>query len=115
MRGLILLVLLTMQSQGPRDLQVPEGVKPKILVVDKGTVIPIQLTTKISTKNIKEGDRVYARTFVPITVGNTVVIPVGTNVQGRIRDAQRPGRVKGKASLTLNFERMILPNGVSME
>jgi type IV secretion system protein VirB10 len=115
MRGLILLALLTMQSQGPRDLQIADGVKPKILVVDKGTVIPIELTNKISTKNIKEGDRIYARTYVPITVGNTIVIPVGTNVQGRIKDAQRPGKVKGKASLTLNFERMILPNGVTME
>jgi len=115
MRGLMMLILLTMQSQGPRDLQVADGVKPKILVVNKGTVIPVELINKISTKNIKEGDRIYARTSVPITVGNTIVIPVGTNVQGRIKDATRAGRVKGKASLTLSFESMILPSGVNMD
>ena len=115
MRGLILLVLLTMQSPGPRDLQVAEGVKPKIIIVEKGTVIPVELINKLSTKNIKEGDNVYARTSVPITVGNTIVIPVGTNVQGKIKDATRAGRVKGKASLTLSFQRMILPSGVTMD
>src|SRR5436189_6446123 len=102
MRGLILLALLTLQSQGPRDLQIPEGVKPKILVVEKGPVIPIQLTNKLSTKNIKEGDRISARTYVPITVGNTIVIPVGTDVQGRIRAVDRAGRVKGRASMALS-------------
>lgn len=115
MNGLILLVLLTMQLQGPRDLQVAEGVKPKILVVQKGTVIPIELINKLSTRNIKEGDRVYARTSVPVTVGNTIVIPVGTNVQGRVKSSVRAGRIKGKASLTLNFETIILPSGVTME
>jgi hypothetical protein len=115
MYGLILLVLLTMQSSGPRDIKIAENVKPRLLVVEKGTVIPVELLNKLSTKNIKEGDRVYARTTIPITVNNTIVIPVGTNVQGRIKDSQRPGRVKGRASLTLNFERMILPNGVTTE
>lgn len=114
MLGLIMLALLTMQAQGPRDLQVAEGVKPKIIVVDKGTIIPIELINKLSTKNIKEGDRVYARTSVPVTVGNTIVIPVGTNIQGKIKDAVRAGRVKGKASLTLSFEMMILPSGLTM-
>src|SRR5690349_14729307 len=115
MHGLILLVLLTLQSSGPRDIKIADDVKPRLLVVDKGTVIPVELLNKLSTRNIKEGDRIYARTSVPITVNNTIVIPVGTQVQGRIRDAQRAGRVKGRASLTLNFERMILPNGVTME
>ncbi len=115
MRVLILLAVLMMQSQGPRDLQVAEGVKPNILIVEKGTVIPVELINKLSTKTIKEGDRIYARTSFPITVGNTIVIPVGSSVQGRIKDAVRAGRVKGRASLTLSFERMILPNGVTME
>jgi len=111
MLGLILLALL---MQGPRDLQVKEGVVPKIVSVSKGTVIPVELLNQVSTRNIKEGDHVYARTIFPITVENQIIIPVGTNVQGVIKDAQRPGRVKGKASLTLSFQMMILPSGVTM-
>ena len=112
---ILALLLMGGQSQRPRDIQIPEGVKPKIITVEKGTVIPIELLNKLSTKKAKVGDRIFARTQIPITVNNTIVIPVGTDVQGRIRDAERPGRVKGRASMTLNFERMILPNGVAME
>src|SRR6185436_3248542 len=102
MYGLVLLALLTMQGGGPRDLRVAEGVKPNLVTVPKGTVIPVELINKLSTKNIKEGDRVYARTIVPVTIENKIVIPVGSNVNGTIKDAQRPGRVKGRASLTLS-------------
>jgi hypothetical protein len=109
------LILLALTMQGPRDLQVKEGVVPNILVVPKGTVIPVELINSLSTKNIKEGDNVYARTTFPVTVGNTIVIPVGTNVRGKITAAERAGRVKGKASLALSFQTMILPSGVTME
>ena len=47
-------------------------------------------------------------------MNNEIVIPVGTNVQGKIQAAERPGRVKGKASLTLSFQTMILPSGVTL-
>jgi hypothetical protein len=111
MFGLMLMALLL---QGPRDVQL-DSVAPKPLTkVAKGTVIPVELLNKLSTKNIKEGDNVYARTIFPITVNNQIVIPVGTNVQGKIKAAERPGKVKGKASLTLSFQVMILPSGLTL-
>jgi hypothetical protein len=111
MFGLMLMALLL---QGPRDVQL-DTVAPKPLTkVAKGTVIPVELLNKLSTKNLKEGDNVYARTIFPITVDNQIVIPVGTNVQGKIKEAVRPGRVKGKASLTLSFQVMILPSGLTL-
>src|SRR4026208_1341974 len=104
MFGLILVALL---AQGPRDVQLERAPNPPT-VVPKGTVIPVELLNRLSTKNIKEGDNVYARTVFPITVDNKIVIPVGTHVQGKIKEVARPGRVKGKASLTLAFQVMIL-------
>ena len=115
MYRLALLALLMMPQQGPRDIQLGAGVEPKVTIVPKGTVIPIELTRAVSTKNIKEGDNVYARTSFPVTVGNRIVIPVGTNVKGVIKDAVRPGRVKGKASLTLSFQTLILANGTTLQ
>ena len=52
-------------------------------VVPKGTVIPVELLNRLSTKNLKEGDNVYAQTIFPITVNNQIVIPVGTHVPGQ--------------------------------
>ena len=110
MLGLILVALLV---QGPRDVQLESAPKP-LKVVPKGTVIPVELLNRLSTKNIKEGDNVYARTVFPITLDNTVVIPVGTHVQGKIQAVEKPGRVKGKASLTLAFHTMIFPDGLTL-
>jgi type IV secretion system protein VirB10 len=105
-------LLLTLLIQGPRDLQVNSNapIRPA-LVVPAGTVIPVALNNRLSTKNIEEGDEVSARTVIPITVDNLIVIPKGTDVRGKIVQAARPGKVKGKASLTLSFQTMILSNG----
>jgi type IV secretion system protein VirB10 len=111
---MVALILFTLLLQGPRNVQL-DNVAPKPLTkVPKGTVIPVELLNQLSTKNIKEGDNVYARTIFPVSIDNQIVIPVGTNVQGRIKAAERPGKVKGKASLTLSFQTIILPNGVTL-
>ena len=110
MVGLMLIALLI---QGPRDIRVENGPKPPI-VVPKGTVIPVELLNRLSTKTVEEGDIVLARTIFPISIDNQIVIPVGTNVQGKIQNAERPGRVKGKASLTLSFQTMVLPSGLKL-
>jgi type IV secretion system protein VirB10 len=112
MRALLLLALLV---QGPRNLQVAPDVdlKPP-LVVTTGTAIPVELVNKLSTKNLKDGDSIYARTVYPITVNNQIVIPVGSSVHGKIKEVERPGKVKGKASLTLSCQTLVLPNGVTM-
>jgi len=107
------LILMALMLQGPRNIQLEGGPKPPI-VIEKGTVIPVELTRTLSTKNIKEGDNVFARTVFPISVNNQIAIPVGTDVLGVIKEVQRPGRVKGKASLTLSFQMMTLPGGIKM-
>jgi type IV secretion system protein VirB10 len=107
------LILLGLLLQGPRDLQL--YAEPKVArIVPKGTVIPVELLNRLSTKNLQEGANVYAQTIFPITVNNEIVIPVGTHVSGKIQAVERPGKVKGKASLTLSFHTMILPSGVTV-
>ena len=108
------LILMALMMQGPRDIQVEGGPKPPV-IVPKGTVIPVELTRTLSTKTIKEGDNVYARTIFPISINNKIAIPVGTNVQGVIKQVDRPGRVKGRASLVLSFQTMVLPDGIKLE
>src|SRR6266480_1983480 len=102
------------QQQGPKSLDVdPSKVLPAV-VVPAGTVIPITLTSRVSTKNSKDGDGIYGRTAFPITVDNKIVIPVGSNVRGRITEVKRPGRVSGKGELTLSFQSIVLPSGITV-
>ena len=106
------LFALLLQDVGPRNLQVSVTAKVKPpMVVPQGTTIPIALVNSISTKFAKDGDGVYARTTFPITINNEIAIPVGTSIKGRITAVTRPGRVKGKAELTISFQQIIFPNG----
>jgi type IV secretion system protein VirB10 len=105
-------VIVALLLQGPANLQVSENAKvPAPNIVPKGTVIPIELLTRISTKTVKEGDGVYGKTVFPVTLNNAIVIPVGSSVRGKITEVQRPGKVKGKAGLALSFQTLILPTG----
>jgi hypothetical protein len=111
-----LLILALLLQQGPKDLQVGEHatIKPPV-IVPKGTAIEVALINSISTKTAKDGDPVYARTVFPVTIGNDIVIPVGSHIRGKITEVARPGRVKGKAELTLSFQSLILPSGITVE
>ena len=84
------------------------------ITVPSGTRVPLVLKQGISTKNARVGDPVYAQTSFPITQDNRIVIPPGTFVQGEVRRIQRPGRVKGRAELQVNFTSMIFPNGYTL-
>src|SRR5262245_16004553 len=111
---IIIAALLGQALQGPKLLDVdPDRIQPPV-VVPAGTVIPITLTSRISTKTAKDGDGIYGKTSFPITVDNKIVIPEGSNVRGRISEVKRPGRVKGKAELTLSFQTLVLPSGITI-
>src|SRR3954463_8670112 len=111
----IILALLLQGAAGPRNLQVAEDAKIKPpLVVPSGTTIPVALVNSITTKTAKDGDGVYARTTFPITINNKIVIPVGSSVKGKITEVNRAGRVKGKADLTISFQQIILPSGLTL-
>ena len=110
---ILALMLMVPAGQGPKRLEVPDAIKPP-LVVPEGTIIPVSLVTEISTKHAEEGDGIYARTIFPITVDNEIVIPVNSYVRGRIVHATRPGRIKGRAELTINFHTIILPSGITL-
>jgi type IV secretory pathway VirB10-like protein len=111
MIGLILLALL---SQDTRLSTQADVATTSTSILPKGTGIPIALINRVSTKNIQEGANVYATTTIPISDGKRMVIPAGTSVLGKVIAAERAGRVKGKAQLTISFQFLILPSGVKV-
>jgi len=83
------------------------------IVVPASTQMPIKLTSSVSSRTAYVGQPVYGRTTYPITVGNRIVIPVGTYIKGTITQAVRSGRIHGKAKLGFRFESLTLPSGVT--
>src|SRR2546427_11409454 len=110
MIGLIILAALSqhLPKGGPFSWDFdPRKVHPPV-VVPAGTVIPVTLTSRINTKNAKDGDGIYGKTRLPITVNKKIIIPEGSFVRGKVTEVRRHGRVKGKADMTLRFQKRVL-------
>src|SRR5690242_6524235 len=78
--------------------QAPNQTQSKI-VVPADTTIPLVLKNTISSRTASVGQAIYCETIYPITVGNRIVIPVGSYVKGSVTQVVRPGHVKGKAKI----------------
>src|SRR5690349_11282418 len=102
-----LVVLLALLMQAP-ELATKEPASPQTTtssrIVPAGTVIPVNLTSRISTKYAKEGDGIYAQTAVPIVINDEIVIPAGSFVRGKISHVKQAGRIKGRAEMTFSFQ-----------
>ena len=92
----------------------PEASKENTMVIPAGTKVPLTLRQAIWTKNAQVGDSVYAQTAFPVVINEVIAIPPGTYVQGKISRVVRPGRVKGKAEVQVNFTSMIFPSGYTV-
>ena len=84
-------------------------------VVQSGTRIPLSMINSVNTKNSAAGDRIYLQTVFPILANGKIVIPPGSYVEGTVTEVKRPGRVKGRGSLFVRFDSLILPNGVTRD
>jgi hypothetical protein len=112
---MVQVLILALLFQGPKNLQVDQDAKLKPpLTVPAGTAIPVKLLNRLSTKDAKDGDSIYAQTTFPITENNEIVIPVGSYVRGKVLDVARPGRVKGKGEMTISFQSLTLPTGATV-
>jgi hypothetical protein len=115
--GLIVLSLLVWArpATGQSTPEVPQqsdSGRPKV-VVPADTAIPLALKNAVSSRTAFVGQAVYCETIYPITVGNRIVVPVGSYVKGAVTQVKRPGRVKGKAQLGIRFDSLTLPNGTT--
>jgi outer membrane lipoprotein SlyB len=72
-----------------------------------GTVLPVQLETSLSSATSHEGDLIVARLSEDVKAGEKVVLKEGTEVRGRVVAAVPSGRVKGRARLAIDFDRIL--------
>jgi len=117
-------VLAAQESQGPQT-EAPPPVVPKPapvragsgekVIVPAGTRIGVVLQNGITTRSAKPGDSVYLQTSFPVTIGNRVVIPIGSYLRGELIEAKRPGRVKGRGEFRMRLNTLILPTGYTVD
>ena len=90
----------------PAQLSTPGG--KGTLSVPAGTRLSLVLTHSVLSKSVHRGDDIYAQTVFPVTLGNEVVVPAGTFVQGKIDKLERQG---DRGELHLQSMSMIFPDG----
>jgi len=79
--------------------------------IPQGAHVMLRMENSITTRTAKDGDYVYLRTGSPISVAGSIILPVGSYVQGVVTNAKRSGRVKGRAELAIRLETITLPSG----
>ena len=78
-------------------------------------MLTVRTTRDLSTKTMKTGDAFSAILEEPITVGDWTVAAAGAKVDGRIAEADKGGRVKGKASLSIELTSLTIADGRKVE
>jgi hypothetical protein len=89
---------------------VGDQAKPKPMMMEMtvpaGTAIELALDTPVSSDKSKQEDTVRAHVTKPVVVDGMTVIPAGAPAVGTVVDAKPSGRLKGRATVTLNFNRI---------
>jgi hypothetical protein len=80
------------------------------LTVPAGSKLSLVLTHSVLSRSTHRGDDVYAQTIFPVALGNEVVIPPGTFVQGKVEKLARNG---SRGELHLQSMSVIFPDGYS--
>lgn len=84
---------------------------PKTVTIPSGSTLHIALNSPLATNTSKAGDNFTARLNEHVRVDQMTVLPVGTEVRGRVVVAEEPHRTTGKAQLTLAFDQLVDPSG----
>jgi hypothetical protein len=102
-------------ATAPAPAAPPPPPKPKVAQLNAGHVLTIRTTRELTTKTAKTGDAFSAVLEEPIAVEGWVVAAPGAKVDGRVVEADKGGRVKGKASLTIELVSLTIADGRKVE
>jgi hypothetical protein len=90
----------TSANSGSAD-RVPRAPAVEMQTIPAGTSLTVTMSDEVSTSSSKEGDTFHAALTDAWIVDGRVVAQRGDHVVGRVDDIVTPGKVKGRAQLTL--------------
>jgi len=76
-----------------------------------GTPLRVRTTTTLSTKTHEAGQTFAASLEEPLIQGGKIIAPKGAEVEGKIVDADKGGRVKGRAELAVQLTSLRTADG----
>ena len=90
----------------PAPRPVPPRPQFRELTIPAGTRLSVTLTTSVASDTSKVEDVVRAALAKPVVIDGTEGLPKGAELVGSVTEAERSGRVKGRASVAFRFQRL---------
>jgi hypothetical protein len=84
-----------------------ERLKPRVVTLPAGTVVPVRTIAELSTKNLADGSTFEAQLDQDLVAGDVVVAKAGSRVNGVVVTSDPGGKVKGVASLTVSARAIV--------
>lgn len=78
----------------------------RAVTIPAGTSLHVKLTDSVASDTSKVEDAVRGQLAQAIVIDDQTVVPAGAGVRGSVFQAVRSGRVKGRASLAIGFDRL---------
>src|SRR5580658_2862041 len=83
-----------------------------VTYVPVGTTIDAALTSPIDSSISKPGDLFSARLYAPMYLGNDLVLPAATTLEGNITSADKAGLAGTNGKMTMRLTSAITPDGI---
>jgi hypothetical protein len=90
----------------PRPPEPPPAPKFREVTVPAGTEISVKILNTLASNTSKVEDRVKGSVAKSVVVSEATAIPAGSELSGTVIEANESGRVKGKASIAIRFDRI---------
>ena len=84
------------------------GPQIRELEIPAGTTMLVTLSTPVASDTSRVEDVVRGRVASAIVVNGATAVPSNSEVIGTVRNVERSGRVKGRAVIAFQFERLIV-------
>lgn len=84
-------------------------------LIPAGTRIALAVIRPLWSSTAKPGDTIYSQTTFPVAVGDRMLVPSGSYVEGQIDSLTKPTRRSNHAAITVHFTKIILANGYIIE
>jgi len=94
-------------TQGIKKVNDLMKVKPMV-TIPAGTEIQVTMIDSINSTSSRVGSLFHSSLYVPITAGNQVVVPNGTDVYIKLVDAQSAGSIKGSSELEVILDHLVV-------
>lgn len=96
----------------PSAASTPEPAPPtptfRDVTIPSDTSLAVTLITPVASDTSQVEDQVRGTLAKAVTVSGSIALPAGAEVIGSVVEAKESGRVKGRASIAMQFERVVV-------